>query len=188
MNFQPVLDKSLSMEAVIPCGYVLFYPCWRISLLGDSMCIAWNESLDQFVTLLSPLLVLAYLRNSSLWTRCGLNDVMRRPAPMLKEDKTKAAGDSVAVNRWIDPCKQSSGQSRNSELYLNFIFKASTNTSLFVFLDGESWVVLFPKAPSRQTTRHSFAYPASVCRIYRPSSRVNVLKIFFLVRKLKSIF
>ena len=66
--------------------------------------------------------------------------------------------------------------------------KASTNTSLFVFLDGESWVVLFPKAPSRQTTRHSFAYPASVCRIYRPSSRVNVLKIFSLVRKLKSIF
>ena len=63
---------------------------------------------------------------------------MRRPAPVLKEYKTKAAGDSVAVNRRIDPCKQSSGQSRNSELYLNFIFKASTNTSLFVFLDGES--------------------------------------------------
>lgn len=63
---------------------------------------------------------------------------MRRPAPVLKQDKTKAVGDSVAVNRRKDPCKHLSGQSRNSELYLNFIIKASINTSLFVFLDGKS--------------------------------------------------
>ncbi len=100
-------------------------------LLGDSP-VDYVEWIARFTGLWLLPSVLTCFRDSALWTRSGLNEIMRRPATGCWEKTTspKAAvnGDSVAVNRPRNHQQQSSGLSRKSKIFLNMSFKLWVQT------------------------------------------------------------
>ena len=71
---------------------------------------------------------------------------------MLKEDTTRAAGNSLVLGLWKNQCKhQSSGQTGKKLFTSKYLrFETFLKTSLFVFLGGESWSCAVPTVSCRQ--------------------------------------